>query len=1237
MYTPSKAAERARNWLAGGLVFALLAMGHGALAGAKAHAEETDPSPSAEVSASATPEEKAEPEKKPDESPKPSPTAEKSEPAAKSEAKPSEKPEPTALGEVERRGEADHDRVREAVQERAARVAAQAVPNAEPAREGVQKTTTDGAVYWIPATWVVGEDLVISGSGWKNRAGDAGSVVAVKLDNGGVSTTRTVVNPADGTVQANKTIYAVVQADAQGDWTLRLDYPTSANSTADWSAGESHTVNLLTGSLLAGDKVRSGSGPTTIAAKPAPEPSQSSSAPAPSSPAPSEPAPSSPAPSEPAPSSPAPVHRRRANRHPRPRRARPTASPATVIIVNPTVELGGVLRVQGAGWCHPTDGGSRIAIKIDQGAFAHLTTDLHANKTIWALIDASATDGSFDVELQLPDGTDAGAHGSAPAFTAGSHTLQLLTGSMKPGDISRSTNPGAFTVTGAPGPSEPAPSEPAPSTPAPSTSAPSTPVPSTSASPSAPAAGVEYADPANPSVTYTVPATVQPGEPIVVSGKGWLNTAGTSGSVLGVFLDAARSGDPNTVYTKRDVIGPDGTVVGDKRQQAVVQAAADGSWTATIPYPTAANAQLADGTWTEWAPGSTHQIRVLTGTLGENDVRRSLPADFTIAGTAPGGPGDPPSWKHDTVTAVGGATAWVQSEVATTSGSKIRIKGFGWTNKAGTGASTVAIKLNREGGQYSRTGSGVVTPGGTADPTTWKLLAPAGTPAHANVIEIPANGNFDIEIDAPAGLKAGQLLNVQFLSGRFGANDTVRNVTTNPLVVGGVPYTGDGDADQDVTCRPTSQSPVVTIVNPTVTLGGRLHVRGTGFCHPGTERGGSTIAIKIDEGAFSRLNDRLHSNRTIWQIVQARGSDGTFDVQLQLPDGTTGGANGSSPAFREGAHSLRLLTGSLKAGDTSRTIQSSEFVVGSYRPSGIPDPVEATEDLTSATRNGVTLNRTSSALTVTVPGARKGDWIYLNAYADNSPRDPFGATWFRADAGGRVVARLAGVTLPAGTSKLSVQSGNSGEVGRLLGWATLRVAAPPAAQQPSTVTTTVRRVVTTTTTAAGEDGSSAPTEVPAAPVERGSQLTGLSDGGATSVQSGTKVTVTLPKGTADGWVYVYIYSGASLTKAGWVQLSAGKSFTVDLKALDDGRHRIVAVAPDGKTVGWTSATKGEVPPPDGTTTITGNGQVPAPAGVPETGPTPAGGSLDPLLIGVAVLVLGGGLIGLRRLAVKPGK
>ena len=41
--------------------------------------------------------------------------------------------------------------------------------------------------------------------------------------------------------------------------------------------------------------------------------------------------------------------------------------------------------MSGTGWCHPTDGGSRIGIKIDDGAISHLDTAVHANQTIWAI------------------------------------------------------------------------------------------------------------------------------------------------------------------------------------------------------------------------------------------------------------------------------------------------------------------------------------------------------------------------------------------------------------------------------------------------------------------------------------------------------------------------------------------------------------------------------------------------------------------------------------------------------------------------------------------------------------------------------------------------------------------------------------------------------------------------------------------------------------------------------------
>lgn len=1168
MDTPSRPriGAKVRSWLAGSTALLLLGLGQSVVAPWAAAEETPEPTPSTSTQEEPAPAEteKAKPSEsaEPKESPEPKQSAEPSR-----SAKPEPAPEPTKSATPSR----------SATAKPAPKVAA--VPNATAAREGARFTTPDGAEFWVPAQWQVGKDLVISGAGWRAIAGDAGSIIAVKLDGGAVKTKEAVRHPVTGDVQANKTIYAVVQADADGEWTLRLPYPSAANSDADWSAGQTHAINLLTGSMLDGDVIRSGPGTTTVTAAPAPDPDPTDPKPDPDpvDPPNPNPDPTDPNPNDPDPNDPDPT---------------PTcvAAPAKVDVSPSAVDLGGVLRVTGSGFCHPAEGGSVIAVKLDDGAYSRLDASVHANKTVWAIIPAGA-DGSFDVQLQLPDGTDAGTNGSTPGLTTGEHALRLLTGSFKTvGDVKDEVRSLAvpFSINSA--------TEPTPTPTCDATQTAAVNLPSTSA---------------------------QLGGTLRVTGTGFCHPT-DGGSVIGVKID---DGGLSRLDT---------SVHANKTIWAIVNATPDGSFDVEIPLPDGTTSGP-DGSNPAFTSGA-HTLRFLTGSLKTGDTVRSVPADFTVTGDGPTDPAtQPPTWAHDTLT-VGGATAWVQSEVDTASGSTIKIKGTGWTNQAGTGASTVALKLNHAGGQYARTGGGIVAPTGVADPTIWKLLAPSGTAAHPNVIAVPASGNFEIEIDAPEGLRAGQLLTAQFLSGRFGANDTVRNVTTKPLVVGGVPYIEQPD-DDDVTCTATSATPVVTIAEPRASLGSTLHVTGAGFCHPGEKRGGSTIAIKIDEGNVSRLNDSLHSNRTIWTIVRAKGSDGTFDIELQLPDGTTKGVNGSSPAFKEGAHTLRLLTGSLKDGDASRTVLSPEFVVGKYRPTGVPEPVEATEDLTSAARNGVQASRTAKALTVTVPGAKAGDWIYLNTYSGGSPTDPWGAAWFRAGAGGRVKASLTGVTLPIGTSKLSVQSGNEGEVGKLLGWTPITVAGEKANETPSDTTTRIRtivRTVTTTTTSASDDSS--PTKVPNAPVERASQLTGLSNGDATAKVDGTKLTVTLPKGAAGQWVYVYLYSGASIAKAGWVQLTDAKAFSVDLKGLADGRHRVVAVNADGGIVGWVEASKGNVTTAAPTV---GNPQAPAGPVTPADQGTaaltqPGAGSMEPVLIGAAVAVLAAGLVGLRRLAKPKG-
>ena len=120
-------------------------------------------------------------------------------------------------------------------------------------------------------------------------------------------------------------------------------------------------------------------------------------------------------------------------------------------------------------------------------------------------------------------------------------------------------------------------------------------------------------------------------------------------------------------------------------------------------------------------------------------------------------------------------------------------------------------------------------------------------------------------------------------------------------------------------------------------------------------------------------------------------------------DGTTSGSLGSSPAFATGPHTLRFLTGSLLAGDTSRTLQSAEFTVRRLF-TGVPVPVvsgtaEVGKTLTATPgtwqpaaerytyqwlRDGKTINTATAAtykvtaadvgrrLSVTVTGTRTG-------------------------------------------------------------------------------------------------------------------------------------------------------------------------------------------------------------------------------------------------------------------------
>ncbi len=691
----------------------------------------------------------------------------------------------------------------------------------------------------------------------------------------------------------------------------------------------------------------------------------------------------------------------------------------------------------------------------------------------------------------------------------------------------------------------------------------------------APAHAREYTSPTEPGLRLVVPEAVELGSDIVVSGTGWLGAAGAS--VIGVLVDAKVSGDPGTVFTRRDVIDPlTGGVVADKRLHAVVAAEPDGSWRATIPFPTPANSYsgYVDGgpAIDAWAVGGTHQLRFLTGSLLPGDTLRSLAADFVVVGAAGPGPHDPPAWPHEELRAEGpggtpAATVWVDAAVDAAAGATIRLKGSGWTTADGTGPSTVAVKLNSgPTTQYTRSGTEVVEhPSAKGDDTIWALLAGSNPAAHPHVLPVRADGTFEVELDAPRGLVAGQYLTVLLQSGRFDAADVQRTVTSGYLVVGSVPYEEEDTSTRERTCRGAERA-TVTVEEPTVALGGVLRLTGEGWCHPGKRRGGSVIAVKIDEGAYSRLDGDLHQNRTIWALVEADAKDGTFDVEIPLPDGTGAGELGSSPRFRKGAHTVRLLSGSLKSGDAVRTVRSEEFVVGRYRPLGVPAPVLADNDLRRATRGGLAAEVRGGRLHVTVPGTQAGDWVFLSAYvADGSPRYPWEATWFRVREGGTVVAPLAERDLPAGPVRLVAQSGNQGAFGTLLGWTKVELAPAPAPRKPRAAPAPVAPV---------PDPAKAPTQVPAAP---GTLAADARSGAHAEVLDGI-VTVTLPDLAPGTWVYAYLYPGPH--PLGWVRLDTERRVVLDATSLGAATVQLAFLDVEGAVLGWVDATLGAEPEPE---------------------------------------------------------
>lgn len=134
----------------------------------------------------------------------------------------------------------------------------------------------------------------------------------------------------------------------------------------------------------------------------------------------------------------------------------------------------------------------------------------------------------------------------------------------------------------------------------------------------------EYVKPGFPSLgipdaTYYLPSEWVVGEPLTIRGEGWFNTAGTQGSAIAVKIGVGSPGDISRLEQLAVPPGLNSAPI-DEEVWAIIQADADGRFTAEIEYPTSAL------TTSTVQAGDQVQLALLTGSLLTGDWPRAAPA-----------------------------------------------------------------------------------------------------------------------------------------------------------------------------------------------------------------------------------------------------------------------------------------------------------------------------------------------------------------------------------------------------------------------------------------------------------------------------------------------------------------------------------------------------------------------------------------------------------------------------------
>ena len=405
-----------------------------------------------------------------------------------------------------------------------------------------------------------------------------------------------------------------------------------------------------------------------------------------------------------------------------------------------------------------------------------------------------------------------------------------------------------------------------------------------------------------------------------------------------------------------------------------------------------------------WAAGTRHSVRLFTGKLLNNDSTRSVALTFDIVANTPTSRLSPPS---------------------TTSASPVDPEREASAQRTASSAGPTANDL------ASPTLSSSAGPSQVSSSPALTGSAPASTSTP------PVPSTMASRPD-PTGSRAASRRRANVQQG-IPADPSTRRAAAS------------GKSSGRSLC--VAQAPVVTLTSrktvrgvPVVDLGGSLNLAGAGFCG---SIGGSRIAVQIDDGRVARRDSSVNLDRTIWQIIDV-ADDGTFDTTIRLPnDGQT------IPGFADGSHRLRLVTGTLRADDPSRSERTIEFVVATGNhagvlpePTSVPQPVDPVIALVGPKDGAVTAARSGSTVRLRVPDLEPGDWVYSYVFEDGSAAPKKSGSWVQLDADRSVAVDDEVLDGAASGLRLTLQARD----GTLVGWATVAPASTQSATSESQMT-----------------------------------------------------------------------------------------------------------------------------------------------------------------------------------------